>query len=254
MTTQRKECKSTEFKPTIDGLPDDVIQHMLPMMLFQHQKIVANTSKTATFWVARELLADLVDFLKLKDVRVPESLEEANKIYKDLMRQHRAMMYKVIYDFISLWPAPSTNGLDARYIKHLCNYDRKYGGFALYSILKYGNAAEEETHRYEIANQLIDCGADVNWRHSDGDTPLLALIRSGSSHPERLGTLKLLLAKGADITPKADDKRLAWRLALNPGDRNEKDQAAIIDILLPHFVQKGLVKVVKNTTIKRSQS
>ncbi|MHB1949632.1 MAG: ankyrin repeat domain-containing protein [Gammaproteobacteria bacterium] len=230
MITQRKEFKSDEFKPSSIELPDDVIQHMIPMMWFKQQRVLATTSKTATFWVARHLLEDLVDLLKLQDVLVPESLAEANKMYKDLMRKHLAMMHQVVFDFHN--ESSSAISLDERYLKHICNYDRKFGGFMLYSVVKF-NVGKQDKH-YELAKKIIGHGADLNYRALDGNTPLLALILSASSHPDRVEIVRLLLEKGADITITTKDRKSALELA-----RSQKD-GAIEAVLMSYLQQRRL--------------
>lgn len=60
---------------------------------------------------------------------------------------------------------------------------------------------------------LIDIGADVNWRGSDGTTPLLAAVRR--SHTD---TAHFLIVHGADINARGADSLTALHVACRRGD------------------------------------
>lgn len=62
-------------------------------------------------------------------------------------------------------------------------------------------------------NQLIEIGADVNWKNSDGDTPLLAACRKGYAD-----TVSFLLANGADPNCVGNDGFAPIHIASRRGD------------------------------------
>lgn len=67
--------------------------------------------------------------------------------------------------------------------------------------------------------QLIEIGADVNWKHTNGDTPLLAACRRG--HSETVG---LLLAYGADSNLVGTDSLSPLHIAATRGDVDTLDK------------------------------
>lgn len=71
-------------------------------------------------------------------------------------------------------------------------------------------AQQGNTHDCE---SLIEIGADVNWKHQDGDTPLLAACRRG--HTE---TIALLLAHGADSNICGTDSFTPLHVSTRRGD------------------------------------
>jgi ankyrin repeat protein len=68
---------------------------------------------------------------------------------------------------------------------------------------------------------LINIGADVNWRNSDGDSPLIAACRRG--HTE---TVALLLERNASVNISGRDKNSALHVAVLRGDE------ATVDLLM----------------------
>ncbi|MHB1949633.1 MAG: hypothetical protein ACYCQI_16155 [Gammaproteobacteria bacterium] len=231
----RQVLKSNESKMPSMGLPDDIIEYMIPMMWFKEQKALATTSKTASFWVARHLLAELVDLFKIKDVSIPDSLQEVNNLYRKLLLQKRGEMHRIIFDTIHDPKKNPLAKLDERYIKHLCQLDKKFGGYMLFSMIK-----PVGKERLSIASKFINYHADVNWRNeSDGYTPLLAAIRVAreNRYLNMVNFVKQLLAAGADITVKGKDGKSALKLA--KGTRIEA-------VLLEHIKQKQLASVSLN--------
>jgi len=76
----------------------------------------------------------------------------------------------------------------------------------------------------EVVKLLLEKGADVNSRNSDGDTPLIFAVRCGHA-----GLVKLLLEKGADASVKGlcGQTALYWAM----GDRQVDE---ILDMLCVH--------------------
>lgn len=65
---------------------------------------------------------------------------------------------------------------------------------------------------------LIDIGADINWRNSDGETPLLAACKRG--HTE---TISILLALGADPNLCGNDSLAPIHVCAKRGDGSSLD-------------------------------
>ncbi|MHB1949631.1 MAG: ankyrin repeat domain-containing protein [Gammaproteobacteria bacterium] len=230
MTNLRKESKATASLTT---LPSDVMENMVHMLWSHEQRALAKTAKEPSIWVAKGLLYELIELLELKmeEMVMPTSLQEAKKMYMELLRKHPTYMFcflsNVMYS-ISRWEA---GVLEDRYIKHLfhlCSADKKSGGYMVYQLI---NKLQSDADMYRLANQFITHGADVNWRDRDGNTLLLAIIRSGSKTPERLETVKTLLKNGADITATGKDGKSALELS------RLKDKE-VHNLLMEHLVQR----------------
>lgn len=69
---------------------------------------------------------------------------------------------------------------------------------------------------------LIEIGADINWKHNNGDTALLAACRRGHSE-----TVALLLAHGADSNIVGSDSLSPLHVAASRGDADTLD--ALLD-------------------------
>lgn len=65
---------------------------------------------------------------------------------------------------------------------------------------------------------MLEIGADVNWRNTDGDTPLLAACRRG--HTDTIG---LLLSHGADSNLIGNDGYAPIHICSRRGDVNSVD-------------------------------
>jgi ankyrin repeat protein len=74
---------------------------------------------------------------------------------------------------------------------------------------------------------LLSRGADVNWKNSQGQTPLMAAELGGS--PE---VVRLLIAKGADLNAKDSSGRTALSVAEElSGEFKQPEQSEIVQIL-----------------------
>eukprot|EP01039_Chlorochromonas_danica_P011021 gene11019-12269_t len=83
--------------------------------------------------------------------------------------------------------------------------------------------------------QLIEIGADVNWKHTNGDTPLLAACRRG--HSETVG---LLLAYGADSNLVGTDSLSPLHIAATRGDVETLDKLLESNAVTTTKTKEGL--------------
>lgn len=235
MTSLRKESKTT----SLTTMPSDVMEHMVHMMWSRDQKALAITAKEPSIWVAKGLLYELIELLELKEeIAMPMSAQEAKSMYMDLLRKYPTHMFA----FFSEMEAevsrvkPEARVLEDRYLKHLlyfCNVNKRGGAFMLHQLVHNGFIQSANFH---LANRFIAHGADVNGRGRDGNTMLIAIIRSNSKPAERLETVRLLLQNGADITLTGKDGKSALELS------REKDEK-IYDLLMAYIVQRRVESV-----------
>lgn len=233
MKSRRIELKSADCKPSLRVLPDEIIEeYMIPMLWFKEQKAVATTSKTGSFWFTRQLLIELVELLKIKDVEIPDSFLDVKQLYHKLSLKYRGQMHMMIHNAIAT-PTGQIRELDERYVKHLCRADKKVGGYMLFNLV-----GQVRLPRLKMASKFIKYDADVNWvNDSDGNTPLLAAVRAGCKNgflPEMIEVVKQLLAAGADINAKGKDGKDVFELAKG------KNGTAIYAVLVAHVKQKEL--------------
>ena len=92
--------------------------------------------------------------------------------------------------------------------------------------------AAYEGHK-EIAEILIDKGADVNAMSDIGRTPLYWAADSGYKE-----IIELLIAKGADVNAKTNDEKTLLDMANDPNKRN-KNKRFIADLLRKHGAKTG---------------
>jgi hypothetical protein len=112
---------------------------------------------------------------------------------------------------------------NGRIVEMLLNHDKRRGAADLLGACDKGKA--------KVVALMLDRGADINARNSDGETPLM--IAAGKGHLE---LVEVLLTKGADAT--AQDSKgftaLAW--AYSPTAMN----------VTPFRVQKEIIRLLKH--------
>jgi len=84
----------------------------------------------------------------------------------------------------------------------------------------------------EIAQLLIDAGADVNAKGDVGWTPLHNAVNFG--HPSATEVIKLLIAKGADVNEKNDHGETPLDWAKATGHPKPKIKKEMINLLRYH--------------------
>lgn len=98
---------------------------------------------------------------------------------------------------------------------------------------------------------LLNHGADVNVRHSDGRTPLMNAAWPYPGDTEAVETLSLLLSHGADVN--AVDKQSKTALIhLLEDDHHEAGYEEIVRLLLAYDAETGIVDFDGNTALSFS--
>lgn len=113
--------------------------------------------------------------------------------------------------------------------------------FKTFVIFRYGSKKDRiDTEDAEVLQALINAGADIEVRNSDGNTPLLEAARFKSAN-----TMMVLIENGANInaTNDKDDTPLLLAAYRTYGSSKKKRRERDIE-LLKHMVERGADKSV----------
>ena len=118
-----------------------------------------------------------------------------------LLSQHGAIVERTLLYQATLWPNKVAVGAVQFLLQHGADVDATQGDL---SDLSYPLPLAAERGNFEVAQMLLQRGADVNFRKYSGETPLhlASIYTSRSGEGTRLDLVQLLFEYGADVNSR----------------------------------------------------
>jgi len=109
----------------------------------------------------------------------------------------------------------------------------KYTRFLSSPLIDAVYFAKDFDTNLEICEEIIDAGADINWKNDLGETALIV-----SAYQPKIDIIRLLIKSGADLSIKSDSNEDFFDILNDPKASKRKYREMIFDTIKKEFPEE----------------